>query len=126
MLLQVYPKSHPWHKSVFFDTEEKQYYNARTDIYMDNEDILYNNLRPIELVNIPIPEIEDYFLTWHRGDSIKMKVLDTIGKINRIYSTANIYDEPAEILAEEVVLICKSLCPIQTWSSQSDASTQTD
>jgi hypothetical protein len=125
-LLQVYPKSHPHHKCIFFDTDEKQYYNARTDIYFDDEDILYSNLRPIELINTSIPQDEDHFTNWHRGEVIKEKALDAIRKIGRIYPTINIYDEPAERLAEEIVLICKSLCPIQTWSSQSVASTHQD
>lgn len=128
MLLQVYPKGHQWHKAIFFDTEERQYYNARTDIYFDNDDILHHKLRPIELVDaIPILQGDDYYFTnWDRSQSIKSKTLEAIGKINSIYPTASIYDEPAERLAEEIVLICKSLCPTRTWSSQSDVSTQTD
>lgn len=127
MLLQVYPKSHQLHKAIFFDTDERQYYNARTDIYFDDQDIFYNKLRPIELINtLPSPQEEDYFTKWHRGEVIKEKALDAIHKIGRIYLTTNIYDEPAERLAEEIVLICKSLCPTQAWSSQSNASTQTD
>ena len=127
MLIQVYPKGHQWHKSIFYDTDERQYYNAKTDIYLDNEDLFYNKLRPTELIDtLPSPQDDTYFTKWHRGEAIKAKTLIAIGKINRIYPTTNIYDEPAERLAEEIVLICKSLCPTQTWSSQSDASTQTD
>lgn len=126
MLIQVYPKNHQWHKSIFYDTDERQYYNAKTDIYLDNEDICYNKLRPTELIDSSKVNEDYYFTKWHRGESIKAKALEAIGKINRIYPTTNIYDEPAERLAEEIVLICKSLCPTQTWSSQSDASTQTD
>lgn len=127
MLVQVYPKNHQLHKCIFYDTSERQYYNARTDIYFDDEDIFYHKLRPIELIDTPPnPQDDTYFTRWHRGESIKAKALEAIGKINRIYPTTNIYDEPAERLAEEIVLICKSLCPTQTWSSQSDASTQTD
>lgn len=127
MLLQVYPRNHQWHKAIFYDTIEGQYYNARTDIYLNDDDIFHHKLRPTELIVItPIPQDDDYFVSWHRGESIKMRVLDAIGKITSIYPTANIYNEPAERLAEEIVLICKSLCPTRTWSSQSDASVQQD
>jgi len=126
VLIQVYPKGHQWHKSIFYDTDERQYYNAKTDIYLDNEDICYNKLRPTELIDSSKVNEDYYFTKWHRGESIKAKALEAIGKINRIYPTANMYDEPAERLAEEIVLICKYLCPTQTWSSPSDASTQTD
>jgi hypothetical protein len=121
MLIQVYPKGHQWHKSIFYDTDERQYYNAKTDIYLANEDVFYNKLRPIELIDTPLnPQDDTYFTRWHRGESIKTKALEAINKITRLS------DQPAERLAEEIVLICKSLCPTQTWSSPSDASTQTD
>lgn len=127
MLLQVYPKRHQWHKAIFFDTDENQYYNARTDIYLSEDDILAWSLRPIELIeSSPIPQEPDYFTRWNRSDSIKQAILKNIRVINRIYPTVNLYDEPAERLAEGIAELCKSLCPTQIWSSQSDASDQQD
>ena len=130
MLLQVYPKEHRWHKCIFFDTDEKQYYNARTDIYLSQDDILCYKLRPIELIGLIDPTINNlqgnFFTVWDRSNTIRDKVLDAITRISRIYPSTNIYDEPAERLALEVTGICKSLCPTQTWSSQSDVSAQQD
>lgn len=130
MLIQAYPKGLAYHKAIFFDTEEGKYYNARTDIYLDTEDVKYYNLRPPELVNTDKPLRDDYFITWDRSDSIREAVFEAIDRVNKSIRPSSDLSQDYEIaktkLAQEVVDICKSLCPTQIWSNQSVVSDRQD
>ena len=59
-------------------------------------------------------------------DALRKDITTAINKIQSIYRTVNLYDEPKQRLISKLLDICKSLCLTLTWSSQSDASTQTD
>lgn len=126
MLLQVYPRNHQWHKAIFYDTIEGQYYNARTDIYLCEDDVLHHKLRPIELVDISTPYSNDYFLVWSREGSIRNSITSILHQARTAHALTQLSNDVIDRIALEVTLKCKSLCPTQIWSSQSDASIQTD
>jgi hypothetical protein len=67
--IKIYPKDHQLNHIVY-DVQQHEYYNSRTDIFLNDDDISYWKLRPYSLIpnNLPSPLPPDYFLDWADDD----------------------------------------------------------
>ena len=134
MLLQVFNKNHPLHGIIKYDTKQREYYNARTDIYLSQDDILFWTLRPYHLIpigSLPKPLPPEYFITWKPDTATTITIVSTDYKFlvdltKFLERYPKVEPESTTITYGEVDNPCKSSCPTPVSNSQSDALTQTD
>lgn len=134
MLLKVFNKNHPLYKTIVYDTEQREYYNISTDIYLSQDDISVWSLRPYHLIpigSLPEPLPSEYFITWKPDTVTKITIVSTDYKFlvdltKFIERYPKVEPESTTITYGEVDNSCKSSCPTPVSNSQSDVSTQTD
>lgn len=116
-----------------YDVQQREYYNARTDIYLSDEDISAWSLRPyhrIPIGRLPDPLPPEYFITWKPNTATKITVVSTDYKF--LVDLTKFIERYPKVASESTTItfgevdICKSSSHTQTSNSQSDASTQTD
>lgn len=64
--IAVFPESHPMHCNIIYDSEQREYYFTRIDIFLSEDDIIYHCLRPYSHITTPLPSPlpENYFTEW--------------------------------------------------------------
>ena len=63
--IPVYP-GRPRSTHIVYDPKQREYYNTQTDIFLTDDDIQYNCLRPYRLITCPLPKPlpPNYFTDW--------------------------------------------------------------
>lgn len=66
MDLLVFPKNHQL-SYIIYDSDSREYYNTRTDIFLSEDDISFHKLRPYDKITTPLPYPlpPNYFTDWN-------------------------------------------------------------
>ena len=64
--LAVFQESHPMHTNIIYDSDTREYYYTKIDIFLSDEDIAFHRLRPYSAITSPLPSPlpENYFTNW--------------------------------------------------------------
>ena len=64
--IRVFPPNHALRNHIVYDSDSREYYNVRTDIFLSDDDIAYHKLRPYTHITspLPVPLPENYWLDW--------------------------------------------------------------
>lgn len=62
----VYPEAHPMHDCIIYDSDSREYYYTKIDIFLSEDDIAFRGLRPYSSITTPLPTPlpENYFTDW--------------------------------------------------------------
>jgi len=65
--IKVFPADHIAHDYIVYDPAQREYYNKRTDIFLNDDDISFYKLRPYTHLVCPLPSPlpTNYFTDWN-------------------------------------------------------------